>query len=385
MAELNYTTAGESHGPCVAALVEGFPAGVPFLEDAVNAELRRRQGGYGRGDRMAIESDSVRVLSGIVDGRTIGSPILLVVDNADSAMVDKPPVVCPRPGHADLAGMIKYGFDQARPVLERASARETAARVAAGGAAKILLSQFHIDLFAHVLTVGHVRANAQVRDLAHARAARDASDFYCLDTHAANRMRHAVDKARDEGNTLGGIFEVIVRGAPAGLGSYVQPGRRLDGRLAACLMAIPAVKAVEIGLGFEAARRPGSAVHDPILPGDGTPRALKRASNNAGGLEGGVTNGQDVVVRAAMKPISTLMQPLASVDVTTNKPAHASTERSDVCAVPAASVVGEAAVAFEIASAMLEKFGGDSLAEIKANYAACIAPALSQTERQQER
>lgn len=372
MAQLIYRTTGESHGPCVAALVEGFPAGVTFSEEAINAELRRRQGGYGRGERMKIESDSVKALSGVMDGLTIGSPILLVVDNADSALNKKPPVTCPRPGHADLAGMIKYGFDQARPVLERASARETAARAAAGGLAKILLSEFGIEVFAHVTSVGDVAAEVEAGDLKKARAARDGSDFYCLDPKSSEKMKKAVDKAREGGDTLGGVFEIVVRNAPAGLGSYVQADRRLDGRLAACLMSIPAIKGVEIGLGFDAALRLGSEVHDPILPGKGGLRGLKRGSNNAGGLEGGVTNGQDVVVRAAMKPISTLVQPLASVDVTTRKPAPAAAERSDVCAVPAASVVGEAVAAFEIASAMVEKFGGDSLTEMKTNYDTCV-------------
>ena len=368
VAHLTYRTAGESHGPCVAALVEGIPAGLTFPAEAINAELRRRQGGYGRGERMKIESDSVKVLSGVMDGATIGSPVLLVVDNADATIDEKPPVTCPRPGHADLAGMIKYGFDQARPVLERASARETAARVAAGGLAAALLAEFDIDVLAHVISVGGVAAEVNVGDLAKARAIRDKSDFYCLDPKSSEKMKKAVDDARESGDTLGGTFEVIVRNVPAGLGSYVQSDRRLDGRLAACLMAIPAIKGVEIGLGFEAARRPGSKVHDPILPGKGGLRSLERGSNNAGGLEGGMTNGQDVVVRAAMKPISTLMQPLDSVDVTTSKTAKASTERSDVCAVPAASVVAEAVVALEIASALVEKLGGDSLSEMKKNH-----------------
>ncbi len=372
MAQLIYRTTGESHGPCVAALVEGCPAGITLAEEAINAELRRRQGGYGRGERMKIESDSVKVLSGVMDGATIGSPILLVVDNADSTLNEKPPVTCPRPGHADLAGMIKYGFHQARPVLERASARETAARVAAGGLARILLAQFDIDVFAHVISVGGIAAETKVGDPKKARTARDSSDFYCLDSGASAQMKQAVDKAREDGDTLGGVFEIVVRNAPAGLGSYVQADRRLDGRLAACLMAIPAIKGVEIGLGFDAALRPGSKVHDPILPGKGGLRKLKRGSNNAGGLEGGVTNGQDVVVRAAMKPIPTLMQPLMSIDVTTFQPTPAAAERSDVCAVPAASVVGEAVVAFEIAAALVEKFGGDSLTEMKTNYDTCV-------------
>lgn len=368
MGKLIFRTAGESHGPCVAALVEGFPAGVKFAEGIINTELRRRQGGYGRGKRMELEADRIRVLSGVIGGETIASPILLVVDNADASVEEKPPVVCPRPGHADLAGMIKYGFDQARPVLERASARETAARVAAGGLAKLLLSEFGVEVFAHVLSIGDITAKLEVGDFSQARDARDASDFYCLDAAACERMKKAVDGARDKGDTLGGIFEVIVRGVPAGLGSYVQARERLDGRLAACLMSIQAIKGVEIGLGFEASRRPGSRVHDPILPGKKGLKELVRGSNNAGGLEGGMTNGSDVILRAAMKPISTLMQPLASVDVTSNKPAPASTERSDVCAVPAASVVGEAVVAFEIAGALIDKFGGDSLSEMKANH-----------------
>jgi len=305
-------------------------------------------------------------------GKTIGSPVLLMVENADATIDEKPPVVCPRPGHADLAGMIKYGFDQARPVLERASARGTAAVVAVGGLAGLLLGEFGIETFSHVVSVGDVEPDISVGDLAAARGKRDGSELYCLDGGARQRMKESIDRARDAGDTLGGVFEVIVRGVPAGLGSYATADRRLDGRLAGALMAIPAMKGVEIGLGFEAARRPGSRVHDPILPGDGGLRGAGRGSNNAGGLEGGVTNGQDVVVRAAMKPISTLMQPLASIDVRTGQPASASTERADVCAVPAASVVGEAVVAFEIARALVEKCGGDSLVEMKRSLEGCL-------------
>jgi chorismate synthase len=369
---LSCRTAGESHGPCICALVEGFPAGVTFSSDAIDAELKRRQGGYGRGDRMKLEADCVKALSGVMDGKTIGSPILLMVENADATLDEKPPVVCPRPGHADLAGMIKYGFDQARPVLERASARETAARVAAGGLAGLLLAEFGVEVFAHVISVGDVEGDISVGDLDAARKDRDGSEMYCLDADATQLMTQAIDRARDAGDTLGGVFEVIVRGAPAGLGSYAAADRRLDARLAGALMSIPAVKGVEIGLGFEAAGRPGSKVHDPIEPGEGGLRGLKRTSNDAGGLEGGVTNGQDIVTRAAMKPISTLMQPLGSVDVTTGQPASASTERSDVCAVPAASVVGQAEVAFQIARALVEKCGGDSLSEMKRNHEGCL-------------
>ncbi len=372
MSTLSYRTAGESHGPCICALVEGFPAGVTFSADAIDAELKRRQRGYGRGDRMKLESDCVKVLSGVMEGKTIGSPILLLVENADATLSEKPPVVCPRPGHADLAGMIKYGFDQARPVLERASARGTAGQVAAGGVASLLLGEFGIEVFAYVVSVGDVDTDISVGDLDAARKEREGSELYCLDADATQRMKQAIDRARDAGDTLGGVFEVIVRGAPAGLGSYVAADRRLDGWLAGALMAIPAMKGVEIGLGFGAAGQPGSKVHDPIEPGDGGLRGLKRRSNNAGGLEGGVTNGQDIVVRGAMKPISTLMQPLASVDVTTGLPAGASTERSDVCAVPAASVVGQAEVAFQIARALVEKCGGDSLSEMKRNHRGCF-------------
>jgi chorismate synthase len=368
VSRLSYSTAGESHGACVAALVSGFPAGVAFRTEPIDAELRRRQGGYGRGKRMEMESDSVKVLCGVIGGVTIGSPILLVVENADATVEEKPPVVCPRPGHADLAGMIKYGFEQARPVLERASARETAARVAAGGLAGILLGEFGIEVFAHVIAVGGVSAEASVGELAPAREARERSELYCLDAGSAELMKQAIDKAKEAGDTVGGVFEVIVRGAPPGLGSYAEAPQRLDGRLAGALMSIPAIKGVEIGLGFGAAGRAGSEVHDPIVPGKGGLRDVKRSSNNAGGLEGGLTNGQDVVIRAAMKPISTLMQPLPSVDVTTGGEARASTERSDVCAVPAASVVAEAAVAFEIAGAMVDKFGGDSLDEMRCNF-----------------
>ncbi len=365
MPQLTYRTAGESHGPTIAALVEGMPAGLPVSPDYINSELTRRQGGYGRGDRMNIESDAVRILSGLIDGLTIASPILMLIDNADATLAEKPPVLCPRPGHADLAGIIKYGFAQARPVLERASARETAARVAAGALATILLHDLDIQVFSHVLSVGEVTTSAHLPPIAEAEQIRADSPFYCLDLDASGPLKAAVDAAREAGDTLGGVFEVIVHGVPIGLGSYVSADTRLDARIAAALMSIPAIKGVEIGLGFAAASRPGSAMHDPILPGAHGISSVSRPTNNAGGLEGGVTNGQDIVVRAAMKPISTLTQPLPSIDVTTGAEALASTERSDICAVPAASVVGQAAVAFEVARAILERSPSDSMAALR--------------------
>ncbi len=371
MGRLRYHTFGESHGPCVGALVEGMPAGVPWRGEIVDAELARRQGGYGRGARMRIEQDRAEVLSGVAGGTTLGTPILLVVKNKDDTLDTKPPVYHPRPGHADLAGVLKYGFTDARKVLERASARETAGRVAAGGCARMLLEMFDIDVFAHVVAVGGVNSKADVPpDPEEARRLRDASEMYCIDPEATERMKRRVDEARKKGDTLGGVVEVIVRRVPPGLGSHVTWRERLDGRLCRALAAIQAIKGVEIGLGFEAASRPGSSVHDGILPppkGKG-PRYVRRSSNNAGGIEGGMTNGCDIVLRAAMKPIATLMNSLPSIDLRTMEPATADCERSDVCAVPAASVVAEAVVAIEVASAFLEKFGGDCIEDVKAAY-----------------
>jgi len=371
---LTYRTAGESHGKAVLALIEGFPAGVRTDLGFVNAELARRQGGYGRGGRMKIETDTVQVLAGLRRGVTLGSPIALLVANRDARIDDlkrSPRVHRARPGHGDLAGGLKYLTADMRNTLERASARETAGRVAAGAFVRALLNQTDIDVFAHVVAVGDVQAMGRPDDATSWPRVRKGSPLYSLDPKADKRMVSAIDAAREAGDTLGGVIEVVATGVPVGLGSHVSADRRLDGRLAAALMSIPAIKGVEIGLGFEAAARPGSRVHDPIAfkPRRRTTADLgyARGSNNAGGIEAGISNGQPIVVRAAMKPIATLGRPLASVDIRTKRPAKAAQERSDVCAAAAASVVCENAVAFELARALLEKTGGDTLAEVQAN------------------
>jgi chorismate synthase len=375
-----FTTAGESHGPGLISLVEGVPAGVPILAEQIDSELRRRQGGYGRGGRMRIESDRAEILSGVRHGETLGSPIALHIRNRDwenwtVAMSAAPPaeevedevlrpVYLPRPGHADLVGVLKYDRYDARDILERASARETAARVAAGAVAKRMLEELGITIGSHIVMLGGV--SAAVPDVLpdDLNAAADVSPVRCLDSEAEGRMIDAIDAAKQAGDTLGGVFEVVVRGVPVGLGSHVSWDRKLDGRLAAAVMSIQAIKGVEIGMGFEAGARPGSRVHDEIVS-DGT--GYGRAGNAAGGLEGGITTGLPLVIRAAMKPISTLMRPLRTIDIRTGERGDAVRERSDVCALPAAGVVGEAMVAIVLASAVLEKFGGDSMGELKRN------------------
>jgi chorismate synthase len=385
---LRFLTAGESHGQALVATLDGCPAGLALDPEAINRQLKRRQGGYGRGRRMAIESDRAEWISGVRHGVTTGAPIALIVRNKDwvnwqqtmyvepampegSTGVVKPAVTRPRPGHADLAGAMKYGHEDIRDVLERASARETTMRVAIGGIARQLLSHFGIRIASHVTTIGDVSIPAgRVVSFAEAEALPDDGPLHCVDAAAEERMKAAIDKAGKAGDTLGGAFEVIVTGLPVGLGSYVQWDRRLDGRLAQALCSIQAIKGCEFGLGFETARRPGSAVHDEIL--FDTQAGFKRTTNNAGGLEGGVTNGQPVIVRAAMKPLSTLRTPLKSVDLATKEAVEAVVERSDVCAVPAAGIVGEAMVAIVLADAFLEKFGGDSLEEVRRNYEAYL-------------
>jgi chorismate synthase len=376
-----FLTAGESHGEGLTAVIEGLPAGLPLTEADIDADLARRQRGYGRGGRMKIERDHAHISSGVRWGVTLGSPLTLNIQNRDwenwkdtMAVGDPPPgtaakaVTRPRPGHADLAGAMKYGHRDIRNVLERSSARETTARVAVAGVARRLLREFGITILSHVTEIGGVRIGplALAWDEISRRA--EASEVRCADPEAERAMIEAIDAAKGKGDTLGGVFEVVALGCPVGLGSYVHWDRKLDGRLAQAFCSIHAIKGAEVGMGFEAARRPGSEVHDEILldPAGG----FTRGTNSAGGLEGGVTNGQPVVVRAAMKPISTLRRPLRSVDVETKSPVEAVVERSDVCAVPAAGVVGEAMMAIVLAEAFLAKFGGDSLDEIRRNYGA---------------
>ncbi len=371
-----YLTAGESHGQCLVAVVEGLPAGVLVDRLAIDRDLRRRQGGYGRGGRQKIERDSVEILSGVRNGRTLGSPVALVIQNRDWAnwrdvMTPEaggrrtPPATLPRPGHADLAGALKYDTHDLRDILERASARETAARVAVGALAKICLEQFEVQVLGHVLSVGSVRAGRLPGSLAGIRRAADVSPVYCADPAASRKAVKLIDRAVRAGDTLGGIVEVAAEGLPPGLGSHVQWDRRLDGRLAAALMSIQAFKGVEIGDAFSIARGFGSRAHDGIYPARG---GFRRRTNRAGGLEGGMTNGERLVVRAAVKPVSTLMRPLASVDVLTKRSGKAMKERSDVCITPAASVVAEASVAIELFREFGLKFGGDSIGEMKRNY-----------------
>lgn len=368
---LRYLTAGESHGKALIALVDGFPAGVPVETDSIDIELRRRQGGYGRGGRQRIETDKVEILTGIWQNNTLGSPIALQVINKDYKLERLEDLPRPRPGHGDLTGAIKY-LGSVRGVLERASARETTVRVAAGALAKQLLAQFNITAFGYVAELGGVKIEPVAAPLAQQRTTRDASELYALNPAYEAQVKELIDKAGKEGDTLGGIVEVRVEGLPFGLGSHAQWDRKLDGRLAQAVMSVQAIKGVEIGLGFEAARRPGSQVHDPITfdPAQASTPNLgyTRPTNNAGGLEAGMTNGQPLVVRAAMKPISTLRKPLDSINLQTKQPEAASYERSDVCAVSAASVIVENVIAFEVAAALVDKFGGDSLAEMRARY-----------------
>lgn len=377
---LRYLTAGESHGPVLTAIVDGIPADLPLTAEFIDTQLARRQGGYGRGGRMAIETDRVNLLSGVRGGLTLGGPITLQVGNKDWANWSKTMspgpdadltdrvVTKPRPGHADLPGAMKYGHRDLRNILERASARETAARVAACTIGRRLLEELDIHVLGHVTAIGGIHADTAglPPEAIAAKAAK--SELSCADAAAEQEIIAAITAAKAAGDTLGGIFEVIVTGLPPGLGSHTQWDRRLDGLLAQALMGIQAIKGVEVGHGFELANRPGSQAHDEIFYEPA--RGFFRETNRAGGLEGGMTNGEPLVVKGAMKPIPTLYKPLRSVDLATKQPFEASVERSDVCAVPAACVVGEAVVAFTLAAAMLEKFGGDSLGELKQNLAA---------------
>jgi chorismate synthase len=409
---LRFTTAGESHGKALVAIVEGLPAGLPVTAEWVDRELARRMQGYGRGARMKIERDRIEWLSGLRAGETLGSPVAMLIPNRDWANWEDvmayessdPPgeirrrrVTRPRPGHADLAGVLKYDRIDGRDILERASARETTARVAAGALAKRLLAEFGVEIGSHIISLGGIRAVADARDPATLpvplNESSDRSEIRVLDAGVEAEIIRRIDAAKKAGDTLGGEAEVIARGVVVGLGSHVSWDRKLDGRLAGMLMSIPAVKGVEIGMGFEASRRPGSEVHDPIEAGPhapagqrSLPRAIERGgggtdprggfrrpTNNAGGMEGGITTGEPVVVKVAMKPIATLMSPLPTVDLTSGQAAKAVSERSDVTAVPAMGVIAEAVVALVLADAMLEKFGGDSLSEMRRNYDGYVA------------
>ncbi|MBP7332808.1 MAG: chorismate synthase [Firmicutes bacterium] len=372
---LRYLTAGESHGPALVAVIEGLPAGLALSAAYINTQLARRQSGYGRGARMKIEADVARFLSGVRGGITLGSPVAILIENKDwanwsqvmapeqDARVDQRVVTRPRPGHADLAGVLKYGHGDIRNVLERSSARETAARVAVGTVARKLLAELGMEIIGHVLQIGGVAAAVDGLGPAELKERVAASGLLCADHRAEREMIAAIDQARHDGDSLGGIFEIRAGGVPPGLGSHVHWDRKLDARLAAALMSIQAVKGVEVGLGFAASARAGSQVQDEIFYEKG--RGFYRRTNQAGGIEGGMSNGEEITLRSAMKPIPTLNRPLQSVDLISKKPLAAAVERSDVCAVPAACVVGEAVTAWELACACMEKFGGDSMEELQ--------------------
>jgi chorismate synthase len=382
---IRFTTAGESHGQALVSILEGMPAGLPLVVADIDAQLARRQQGYGRGRRMQIESDHAELLSGVRAGETIGSPIAMLIQNRDwknwQKIMDPAPregdpdprkraVTRPRPGHADLTGLLKYDRQDARDILERASARETTARVAAAAICRKLLREFGITIGSHLVHLGGIDAARPDAMPADINTAADESQLRTLDANAERLMIARIDAVKKDGNTLGGVCEVVADGLPVGLGSHVSWDRKLDGRLGQAMMSIPAVKGVEIGLGFEAARRTGAEVHDEIEAAPGRPLSgnVRRRTNRAGGLEGGMTTGEPLVVRVAMKPISTLMRPLETVDIATGAKAAAVAERSDVTAVPAMGVIAEAMMALVLADAMLEKFGGDSLSETRRNY-----------------
>ena len=392
---LTYVTAGESHGQALITVIENVPSNLNVAPETINCDLKRRQSGYGRGGRMKIESDQVQILTGVRHGKTIGSPLTMLIENRDwknwseimsSAPVEiseddkkrAQPVTRPRPGHADISGAIKYNQSDIRNILERSSARETAARVAAGAFAKALLKEFGVEICSWVTEIGGVsKGNQQVPgslyysdfdsqpEISSLFSAAEKSEVRCPCPELTESIKKRIDQAKEDGDSLGGIFEVVASGLPVGLGSHVQADRKLDGLIAGAMMSVQAIKGVEIGIGFEEGRRPGSQVHDEISYNSGH---FDRKTNHAGGIEGGMINGKDVVVRAVMKPIPTLYKPLMSVDMCTKEPFEASIERSDVCAVPAASVIAETVVAFELAKAFLDKFGGDSIEEVRRNY-----------------
>jgi chorismate synthase len=363
---LRFLTSGESHGKCLVAILEGMVAGLPVKEEDINFDLARRQEGYGRGGRMTIEKDKAEVLSGVRWEKSIGGPIALLVPNRDFKINELPVVKRPRPGHADLVGVLKYGREDARDILERASARETTARVAVGAVCRAFLKEFGIEVVSHVTSIGGVAADTKGMSFADIQKAALHSPMHCADKAAETKMMARVDEAQKKKDTIGGVFEVIVTGVPVGLGSFVHYDRRLTAKLAAAVMSIQAVKGVEFGMGFGVSEALGREVHDEIF--HDKKKGFYRRSNNAGGLEGGVTNGEDLVIRAAAKPYATLMSPMSSVNIDSKAKESATVERSDVTAVPACGVVGEAMVAYEVANALLEKFGGDSLKETKRNF-----------------
>jgi chorismate synthase len=388
-----FLTAGESHGPALTTIIEGVPAGLGITADPINLQLKRRQGGYGRGARQKIESDTVEFLSGVRFGRALGSPVTMVVRNRDWAnwttkmsieplpedQQETPAITVPRPGHADYAGMMKYDHDDLRNVLERSSARNTATVVAVGAVARLLLAEFGIVVASHVVNIGGIKVNGDNIDLRQVAELSEDSPVRVVDKDAEQKIITAIDEAKYRGDTLGGTFEVVVLGLPVGLGSYVHWDERIDGKLAQALMSIQAIKGVEVGLGFGVADVPGSQVHDPFFYEGGVDAHFRRSSNNAGGTEGGVSNGEPLVIRAAMKPIPTLMKQLPSVNLQTKEGVPAFAERSDVCAVPAASVVGEAMVAIVLAQLMRQKFGGDSIGQMRASYESYMRTVADRT------
>jgi chorismate synthase len=366
---LRFLTAGESHGPALTVILEGLPAGLPVTEDIINHELERRQMGFGAGGRMKIEHDRAQILSGVMDGLTTGAPVALLIENSDHSRWKGKSVNAfstPRPGHADLTGAVKYGFNDLRPALERASARETAARVAMGALCKALLAEFDIQVGGYVCTIAEITANLESIPLEQRSDLAEANDVRCPDETAAEAMRLRIRKVMDDRDTLGGNVEVIAFGLPVGLGSYVQWDKRLDARLAAAMLSIPAIKGVEIGSAFENAKLPGTQVHDAILLADGE---ITRKTNHAGGVEGGISNGQPLLLRLAMKPIATTLSPQRTVDLASGQETDTVYERSDFCPVPRAVPVAEAMLAFVLADALLEKLGGDSLSELKPRFA----------------
>lgn len=391
---LRYMTSGESHGPQLTAIVTGVPAGVPLLAEDINRELKRRQGGYGRGGRMKIETDTVQFVSGVRHGKTLGSPLTMVIENNDwrnwDKMMSAAPVedgegreiTRPRPGHADLPGIQKFGHTDARNVLERASARATTTQVAVGALCKRFLAEFDIRVISHVVNLGGIKASTEGLTYQEIFERAEASDVRVADPSVEAKMKALIDACKKDGDTVGGVFEVIATGVPTGLGNVMNWDDKLDGKIGQLMMSMQAIKGVEIGIGFEAGNRRGSEVHDPIYysddaaekpEGEGPAGGFYRKTNGAGGIEGGMSNGEPIVVRAVMKPISTLMRPIASVDFESREAFDSSKERSDVCALPAAGVVGESQVSYALAWAFLEKFGGDSLAEIRNNYQSYVA------------